>query len=148
MEVQIQHGCWKWSPDFPPKQPWSLLLSSQTHHNQLIQSYQTGMTWERLTNVSSVVWMLPADSSFPYKGNIFRLSGVLPISIVRMSPAVASHIPRRLRLELEMKDFSRSVCSTERCLTGFSFIQRAQIYQCHPSAPLMSGGLSMQKQSW
>lgn len=45
------------------------------------------------------------------KGNIFRVSGVLQISIVRMSPAVASHIPRRLRLEPELKDFSRSACS-------------------------------------
>lgn len=38
-------------------------LPTQTHHNQLIKSDQTGMTCERLTNVSSIVWMLPSDSS-------------------------------------------------------------------------------------
>lgn len=95
MEVQIQHGCWEWSPDLPPRQPWSLVLSSLHRPTTTSSSSHTRQEW--LVNDSQMYLLLFGcyHLTLPslIKGNIFRVSGVLQISIVKMSPAVASQTP-------------------------------------------------------
>lgn len=69
----------------------SALFATQTHRNQLIKSFQTGMTCERLTNVSSVVWMLPSDSTFPH--NVEHIQGFRCITDLYCQDVTSSCLP-------------------------------------------------------
>lgn len=88
----------------------SALFSTQTLGvSLLIQSYQTrNMMKSSSSHVQSKNYKPIFCSSLLLltNWNIFRFSGVLQMSIVKMWSAVASHIPKQLRLEPELKDFT------------------------------------------
>lgn len=117
MEVQIQHGCWERSPDFPPTAATSALSATETSSSSparpewLVKDSHMYILLLRcchLTPPSLIKW------------NMLRVSGVFQISIVKLSAAVASHIPRRLRLEPELRDFRLLLGATSHRLFIYS----------------------------